>query len=195
VELILLEKVLGLPSTGLIEKGDFPLVISSGAESVKGWVVSELVGEQEIIMKNFSGYIEDIPNIAGAAIMGSGDVILGLNAADLHRSGLSSGMMADLTQTEGAEAKKAKRILVADDSLTTRTLEKLILTKAGYEVVEAKDGVEALEIVQSQYFDLVLSDVQMPRMNGIELSKKIRQLEKIADIPIVIVSFMDKEPA
>lgn len=195
VEIIPLSKLLGIAASNYAKQKEFPVVISSGADAVRGWVVDELLGEQEIIMKRFSKYIENFANFSGAAIIGNSEVVLVLNTADLHRNSVD-GVVLQLSDdsTEQGEIKKSKRVLVVDDSLTTRTLEKLILLKAGYEVTEARDGVEAYEtLLKAGDFDLVMTDVQMPRMDGVELTKKIRQEPKFAQLPVIICSFLDRE--
>jgi two-component system chemotaxis sensor kinase CheA len=95
--------------------------------------------------------------------------------------------------SDATEQAAARRILVVDDSLTTRTLEKSILEAAGYEVEVAVDGADALGRLGQRDFDLVLSDVQMPRLDGVSLVRAVKQDSRLNKIPIVLVSSLDAE--
>jgi two-component system, chemotaxis family, sensor kinase CheA len=120
-----------------------------------------------------------------------------LNAADLTRA--VSGMRADssLNAQSTEAAIKSKSLLVVDDSATIRTLEKSILEAAGYTVTLAADGMEAWDLLQNEKFDVVVSDINMPRMDGIELTTKIREQASLKDLPVVLVTSLgsaaDKE--
>ena len=93
---------------------------------------------------------------------------------------------------KSAERERPRRILVTDDSITTRTLEASMLTAAGYDVTTAVDGKDGWRLVQEGGFDLVVSDVQMPRMDGLEFCRRIRATPKVASIPVILVTSLDK---
>ena len=151
--------------------------------------VDEVLGEQEVLVKSLGKQLSRVRNIAGATILGSGKVVPMLNVHDLIRS---SGQMT-LTQpivTEDDDIKIAqgKSILVAEDSITSRMLIQNILESADYEVTTAVDGLDAYTTFKSGDFDLVVSDVEMPKMNGFELTQKIREDKQRAETPVVLVT-------
>jgi CheY-like chemotaxis protein len=98
-----------------------------------------------------------------------------------------------LARREPDSDRPAPRILVVDDSITTRTLEESILVGAGYRVRTATDGEAAWEILRNERFDLVLTDVEMPGMDGFELTRRIKQEARLADLPVVIVTSLGSE--
>lgn len=194
VELALLNDLLGLGVRGDEDRRrEFPVVMTWGSRGVLGLVVDELLGEQEIVLKNFSHYLRRVPNFAGAAILGNNEIILVLNCADLHHVAARGRGRARPEFFRPQEEGKKKRILVADDSLITRTMETRILAKAGFEVLEANDGIEAFDVLKEERVDLLVTDVQMPRMNGLDLTRKVRATQLLAELPVIIISFLDNE--
>ena len=116
-----------------------------------------------------------------------------LNTADLIRSAQKIENCG-LSLVEAQKEKQTTRqILVVDDSITTRTLEKNILESVGFSVKLAKDGIEALEKLQKQKFDLIVSDVDMSEMNGLELTSKVKSNNRFADIPVVLVTALESD--
>ncbi|MBN2385352.1 response regulator [bacterium] len=171
-----------------------PIVICRSTGISRGWIVDKLLGEREIVIKPFSRYLKNVPLYTGATVSAKGDVILVLNIVQLHRLTAKQGDLSfipSLNQTS-KETENVK-ILVVDDSITTRTLEKLILTKAGYSVMEASDGLEALNYLKKGDFDLVVADIQMPNLDGITLTEKIRKTPNLTDLPIILISFLETE--
>jgi two-component system chemotaxis sensor kinase CheA len=135
-----------------------------------------------------------VRNVYGATILGSGDVCMILNPQDLLKSygKLAEYIVAGLTEAKPEEARKLV-ILLAEDSMTTRTQEKRILESAGYEVVAAVDGLDALNKLGTRHFDAVVSDVQMPNLDGLSLAAKIRQDKKYQELPIILISSLASE--
>jgi two-component system chemotaxis sensor kinase CheA len=196
VSLVHLGEVLGLPrgeENGKTEQ-KLPVVILSSAKKRIAFLVDAVVGQQESVVKSLGKQLSRVPNIAGATILGTGQVIMTLNPVDLTMSARtteSRSSSAARTAQAQVQAEKRPTVLVVDDSLTTRTLEKNILETAGYDVKVATDGKEALDILQSDGCDLVVSDVLMPRMNGLELTESIRGNAKLKELPIVLVTSLD----
>ena len=163
-------------------------VLGSGEKRI-AFTVDEVLGEQEVLVKGLGKQLSRVPNIAGATILGSGKVVPILNVHDLLKSSLETA--ADLYKSEVAEEgeeKRRKSILVVEDSITSRTLIKNILETSGYNVKTAVDGQEAYATLKTEDFDLVVSDVDMPRMNGFDLTEKIRKDERYSEIPLVLVT-------
>jgi two-component system, chemotaxis family, sensor kinase CheA len=156
------------------------------------FLVDRLVGAQEIVVKRLGWPLKRVRNVAGATVLGSGETVVILEPADLVRSAarLVDGPRAAARAPSTVEERR-HRILVVDDSLTTRSLERSILESRGYEVVVAVDGVDALERLRSQAIDLVVSDLEMPRMDGYALTAEIRRDERLRRLPVVLVTSLD----
>jgi two-component system chemotaxis sensor kinase CheA len=160
-----------------------PVLVLAWASEQIGFFVDEILGEQEVLVKGLGKQLPRVRNIAGAAVLGTGKVLPVLNVADLMRSAVNIAPVAARPIDEAP-----KSVLVAEDSITARTLLKNILESAGYRVKTAVDGAEALTFLASQSFDLVMSDVDMPRMNGFDLTTKIRADKSLSRLPVVLVT-------
>ncbi|WP_019508608.1 response regulator [Pleurocapsa sp. PCC 7319] len=151
-----------------------------------GLIVDAFVDRQDIVFKPQSKLLKRIPNIAGATILGSGEVCMILNPPDLLHS-LRNGSWQDVSLPAKSKATKNKLLLV-EDSVIIRTQMQRLLKGAGYDVTLAENGLEGLQKVQEQNFDIVLSDVEMPGMNGFEMTATIRQNSKYNQLPIVLIT-------
>lgn len=172
-----------------------PYVVLRHGERRVALLVEQLVGEQEIVVKSLGWPLRAVRNVAGAAVLGSGHTVLILDTSDLLTTGLkliAAGAAAPQEAATGsAVTQRQRRVLVVDDSLTTRTLETSILEAAGYAVVATADGVEALEALRSQVIDLVISDVEMPRLDGFGLTTEIRRDDRLRQIPVILVTSLE----
>jgi two-component system chemotaxis sensor kinase CheA len=169
-------------------------VIVAAGEKRMALVVDEFLAEQEIVIKNLGPRIRRLRQVSGATILPSGRIALVLNAAHVIRAALSGTRAATVAIVPaGAAAAARKRILVADDSVTTRTLEKSILEAAGYEVVTAADGAMAWQLLHERGADLLVSDVEMPKLDGFELVAAVRTSKRFAELPIVLVTARQSE--
>lgn len=163
----------------------FALIIRAAEQTIV-FGVDEVHSEQEILVKGIGKQHMHVKNIMAATIIESGRVIPILNPSDLIHSSIENGVKGSPTLFEDKPRLTKKTILVAEDSLTTRLLLKNVLTSANYEVKIAVDGLEALDFLKKQSFDLVVSDVEMPRMNGFELLEKMRALPEYQEVPVII---------
>lgn len=168
------------------------MVIAKGWDSV-AFLVDEVIGEREIVVKPFRPPLQVVRNITGGTLTGSGEVIMVLNPADLVDSAMHGSLAHLRGGASGEEGEKVPRILVVDDSITTRSLEKSILENAGYKTSVAVDGKQAWDMLQEQEFDLVVTDIEMPVMNGFELTGLIKQSERLKRLPVIIVTSLAKE--
>ncbi len=154
--------------------------------------VDTVQSEQEVVVKPFSSQLSRVRNVSAATILGSGRVVPVLNIMDLIRSALkhrpSPALGARLEMVPPGEKKK---VLVVEDSITSRMLLKNILEASGYAVKIAVDGIEGYALLRQEPFDIVVSDVDMPRMNGFDLTARIRGDRKLADLPVVLVTSLD----
>ena len=167
------------------------VLILGAAEKRIAFSVDEVLNEEEVLVKDLGKQLSRVRNIAGATILGSGKVVPVLNVPDLMKSAvnISSAPARSVVaaEEEGTEARK-RSVLVVEDSITSRILIKNILESAGYDVSTSVDGVDAFAALREYEFDLVVSDVEMPRMNGFELTSRIRSHEKLGEMPIVLVT-------
>lgn len=189
-----LSRILEMPEYSQIP--DKVVVIVIQAEDVQvGFIIDKLVGDQEILHKNLTPPLMRVRNVAGVTTLGSGELCLILNVGDLIKSAYSYFGMSKkqlIINRENASHNQ-KNILVVDDSVTTRILERNILRAAGYKVTVAVNGLDALTKLISEKFDLVVSDVEMPEINGFELTERIRKDERHHDIPIILVTSLASE--
>jgi two-component system chemotaxis sensor kinase CheA len=157
-----------------------PLVVLSAGERAVAFRVDAILNEQEVLVKKLSAPLLHVRHISGATVLGSGQAVLILHAADLMQSAARARHAVAAPQEEEAQAKA---ILVVEDSITSRMLLKNILEGAGYSVSTAVDGMDALSLLSSNQYDLVVSDVDMPRLNGFDLTTKIREDARLSELP------------
>ena len=168
------------------------MVLSNG-ETTIAFRVDEVLYEQEVVVKSLGKQLTRVPNIAGATVLGADKVIPVLNVSDLIKSAVKFTPVLDRVRAAEKESiPRKKRVLVVEDAITTKTLLKSILeTVGGYDVETAVDGIEAITFLQNEGFDLVVSDIEMPRMNGFELTTEIRRNEKFENLPVVLVTGLE----
>lgn len=155
-------------------------------------LVDELLGDQEITIKSLGLQLRRVRNLLGATVLGDGRLVPILHPVDLYQSALSTNV-STLTRPDGgkADSKKAQRLLIAEDSFTSRGLLKAILEAAGYQVATANDGLEAWNALKQEPFDLLISDVEMPRMDGFTLTDRVRSDPNLARLPVVLVTALE----
>ena len=187
-----LSDLLGLPSPEAPSApgSRWPCVILGSPDERVALRVDEILGDREVLVKELRPPLVRVRNVAGAGLLGSGDVALILRPADLLRSARQVGRPTVLSTSPG-ERPRPGTVLVVDDSITTRTMEKNLLEAAGYEVRLAVDGVEAWTALKTDKVDLVVSDVDMPRMDGFELTRRIREDRELTDVPVVLVTALE----
>jgi two-component system, chemotaxis family, sensor kinase CheA len=144
-----------------------------------------------VLVKRFAKPLSRVRNIAGATVLGSGEVAPILNVHDLLKSARTTVAAVHISAPVQPSMTPAKRILVAEDSITSRMLLKGILESAGYNVKTAVDGMDAFTALRAERFDLVVSDVEMPRMNGFDLTVRIRADHTLAELPVVLVTALE----
>jgi two-component system chemotaxis sensor kinase CheA len=184
-----LAETLGLRGREPVRPGDkVPVLIVAAGEQRMAFVVDEFLAEQEIMIKGLGARIRRVAHVSGATILPSGKIALVLNAASLVRTALAAPGGAPAPLVVRAAPESRKRIVLAEDSLTTRTLMKSILEAAGYDVTAAADGAAAWDILQERGADLLVSDVEMPRRDGFALAEAVRASQRFARLPVVLVT-------
>jgi len=193
IPLASLGAVLDMPSLGSTD-GGMNIIVLQATDRAIAFEVDSLLSEQELVLKPLGPELAWARFVAGAALLGTGNVIIVLDANDLVRRASGTALPKRRTGTlpSVAPVQRRLRVLIVDDSITTRTLEKNILETAGYEVHVAVDGMEAWRILTDEDFDLVISDVEMPRMNGLELTTRIKSTSTTHHIPVILLTSLGK---
>ncbi|MDP3848328.1 MAG: response regulator [Pseudomonas sp.] len=151
-------------------------------------LVEELLGDQEITVKSLGRQLLRVRNLLGATVLGDGQLVPILHPTDLYRSALETSGSSLSQQNQQRSAVAQQRLLIAEDSFTSRGLLKAILETAGYQVATANDGLEAWNALKQGQFDLLVSDVEMPRLDGFTLTSRIRADRDLANLPVVLVT-------
>jgi two-component system sensor histidine kinase and response regulator WspE len=199
IGLIAAHDILDLPET-LPDSDALCVVVISDQSNAYGLFVDEFLGERDLVVRPLDPRLGKVRDISASALMDDGSPVLILDVSDLVRTidnMLNSGQLrpVDINKAK-AKAKKAddhKRILVVDDSITVREMTRKLLQNRGYNVDVAVNGMDAWTAIRSNSYDLIVSDIDMPRMNGIELVKQIKEHPKFQVIPVIIVSYRDRE--
>lgn len=191
-----LAQVLELPANDNVPPHRITLVVLSLTGAKIAFSIDKIINEQEVLVKGLGAQLSRVRNVAGVTILGSGDVVPILNVPDLYKSATHISFGQSKIPIAKSD-RTPKSILVVDDSLTSRSLLRNILDASGYIVETSVDGVDAFTTLRTQSFDILISDVEMPRMNGFELTAKVRADEHLKDLPIVLVTSLaskeDKE--
>jgi two-component system sensor histidine kinase and response regulator WspE len=197
IGLVSARQVLELPELALEESPVLPVVILGDQSHRYGLVVDRFLGERDLVVRPLDRRLGKVKNISAASLMEDGTPLLIIDTADLVRSIdtlISGGNLNLIGDDASAEiAKASKRVLVVDDSITVREMERKLLQNNGYEVDVAVNGVEGWNAVRMGNYNLVISDIDMPRMNGIELVTQIKSHPQLKSIPTIIVSYKDRE--
>lgn len=165
-----------------------PLIILESLNRKAAIMVDELIDEQGVVIKGFGERLKKIDNVMGVAILANGELANVLNPTSIIDAVHLTGGGRSKAMASGKEKREANRVLVVDDSITTRTLEKNILESAGFDVSIAINGKEAWHKLNNEEYDLVVSDIEMPEMNGFELIHIMRSNEKFKDMPAILVT-------
>jgi len=173
------------------------IVICSERNTRYGWVVDGFSGECELVLRTLDPRLGKVPAVSAAAILDDGTPVVILDVEDMIRATESvlKGDTLDVIGAANSGPRRAekKRVLVVDDSFTVRETERKLLERAGFDVKVAVDGMEGWNAVRSAPFDLVVSDVDIPRLNGFEFVKRIKKDPKLQKIPVIIVSYKDRD--
>ncbi len=175
---------------------DIMVLVLSDRLHTYGLAVDKFLGETDLVERPLDARLGKVPNIDAAAIMLDGSPVLIIDVEDMVRSidNLLHGRSLKKIGTDDDVGKaRKKRILVVDDSITVREMERKLLRNMGYEVEIAVDGAEGWNVIRSSHFDLVISDIDMPRMNGFEFVGNIKRHDDLKSIPVIIISYKDRE--
>ncbi|MBF0387244.1 MAG: response regulator [Candidatus Omnitrophica bacterium] len=172
-----------------------PVVIVSSLEKRVGFIVDQIIGEEEVFIKGLGAHLGKVKNVSGATVLWTGEVVVVLDVEDLLMNSCLGHPAAMSRKGAANPARKAsgRRVLVCDDAFSTRELVKNLVESAGYTVETAVDGLDGWERLARNKYDLVVSDVEMPRMSGFELCEQIKKSPEHSEIPVVLCTALDKE--
>lgn len=186
-----LTALLGQPANGATAAGQSVLIIET-REGRLGVMVDAVIEEQELVFQELRGPLGDQLTIAGAALLGSGEIVPILDMQALYqRVAQSAGTEIAIASRPAIATRQSSGVLVVEDSLVAAEMHRGILAGAGYQVEIAHDGVEALELLRRRDWDLVITDVDMPNMDGVELTAHLRADPRLRHLPVIIVSSRD----
>jgi two-component system sensor histidine kinase and response regulator WspE len=179
------------------QEEELPVVVLGDRNTRYGLVVDRLLGERELVVQPLDPRLGKLKDISAAALMEDGAPVLIIDTDDMLRSVaklVSEGALGRIERPAfNSPLRKLKRVLAADDSLTVRELIRKILSVHGYQTDIAVDGMDAWNALRSTHYDLVITDVDMPRLDGIELTSLIKRDSKLKSLPVMIVSYKDRE--
>ena len=197
VNLFYLSELMKLPVSESVQKEEKKTVILIEIEnSLMGIIVDKILGDQNILQKKLEAPIMKLKNISGITTLANGEVCLILNLPELYKSTytpVEKPLMPVYKHQINAKTNKDFKILIVDDSITTRELLKNILVHWGYSFEMVKNPKEAFEVLYKEDFDLILSDMEMPEMDGDAFVKELKNHQKFKNIPVIIISSYDTE--
>jgi two-component system chemotaxis sensor kinase CheA len=195
IPLVRLHRILELPTaTEASDKNILDIVVLEYAYQKIAFLIDGLIKEQDIIIKPLVKPLTKIRNVAGVTILDKGEVVPILHVPELMESARQVPSVSRPTSTtKKTPHKERKKILIVEDSLTTRELEKSIMISVGYDVDTAVDGVDAFNKIASVKPDLIITDVQMPRMDGFVMTEKLKHDTKYKEIPVIMVTALAKD--
>ncbi|MCE3002684.1 MAG: response regulator, partial [Xanthomonadaceae bacterium] len=197
-----LNGLLGIPGARAIDEAQLPLLLARTGDQRAAIRVDGVLGSREIVVKGVGPQVSSVPGIFGATIMGDGSVVMILDFAPLVRRSAAlreeSAMETALEEAlpglvaqaapPVAEARRQPLVMVVDDSITMRKVTSRVLERNDMEVITAKDGLDAVEKLQDRVPDLVLLDIEMPRMDGYELATYMRNDSRLRAVPIIMIT-------
>ncbi|MBD9485070.1 hybrid sensor histidine kinase/response regulator [Pseudomonas sp. PDM14] len=182
---------------GKQEQAGIAVVLIADREALHGIVVERFLGERTLVVMPLDARLGKVQDVSAGALLDDGTPVLILDVEDMLKSVgklLGSGRLERVDRSaRQAAGGQRKRVLVVDDSLTVRELERKLLLSRGYEVAVAVDGMDGWNALRSEHFDLLITDIDMPRMDGIELVSLVRRDSRLQSLPVMVVSYKDRE--
>jgi chemosensory pili system protein ChpA (sensor histidine kinase/response regulator) len=166
-----------------------PVILVRGSDKPMAIQVDSLMGSREIVVKSLGPQFANVHGASGATILGDGSVVVILDLPALIRDDMA-GILDSLDPSESSvsKASQTQTVMVVDDSVTVRKVTTRLLERNGYEVITAKDGVDAIATLQDHKPDVMLLDIEMPRMDGFEVATLVRHDERLKDVPIIMIT-------
>ena len=172
------------------------VVVIRERDAMYGVAVERFIGERTLVVLPLDARLGKIQDISAGALLDDGSVVLIIDVEDMFRSVeklLNTGRLERIDKRNRHAEVPRKRVLVVDDSLTVRELQRKLLSNRGYDVAVAVDGMDGWNALRSESFDLLITDIDMPRMDGIELVTLLRRDSRLQSLPVMVVSYKDRE--
>ena len=184
-----LGSLLEIPGVKPVAQRVAPVVVLRAGATRIALHVDTVVPNQEVVIKHIGPQLARLAGVAGATVLGNGDIVLILNPVQLAMARVAGQLGKGKAATFSAsELQTAATVMVVDDSVTVRKVTQRLLMREGYNVVLAKDGVDALRQMQEVVPDVMLVDIEMPRMDGFDLTKNVREHADFANVPIIMIT-------
>ena len=171
-----------------VENEKQAIILSRAGDLRVALHVDEILGNREIVVKTLGKQLSQVKSLAGASILADGSVVLILDIGGLIRHNIGSTVKVVYNAPSEAVTKLRETVMVVDDSITMRRVATKLLERHNYEVVTAKDGVDALAQLQELRPDVLLLDIEMPRMDGFELARHMQNEASFSSIPIIMIT-------
>ncbi|MBT8433592.1 MAG: response regulator, partial [Gammaproteobacteria bacterium] len=168
----------------------YNVVLVQTASGVVAVVVERVVTSYDLVVKNIGTYVKSISGIAGVSMLGNGEVVPVLDLAAMLQIQENSGLNPERINADWAEAEDLglPKVMIVDDSLSVRNSLSQLMRDSGYEAILARDGLEAINLLRAEEPNIVLTDLEMPRMNGFDLISYIRNTSEWRDLPVVMIT-------
>ncbi|XOV86114.1 MAG: Hpt domain-containing protein [Pseudomonadota bacterium] len=164
-----------------------PVILARSGDNAVAMQVDRVIGSREVVVKSLGPQFNEVGGVSGATVLGDGSVVVILDVMALVRSAdMRSAGSADTTEV--APEAQVHTVMIVDDSVTVRKVTSRLMERQGWEVITAKDGVDAMNQLQDVYPDIVLLDIEMPRMDGFEVLRAVRRDERLKDLPIIMIT-------
>ncbi len=193
IPLKILSDILNLENKSTVNANKLSIIVINRGNHILAFLVDEIVGEKEIVIKALQDPLSKTPCVSGGTLLESNRVIMVLEPGDLIHHALQKNTRHVSLKKENTNESDKKHILVVDDSITTRTLEKNILESKNYEVTVAVNGKDAWDILQKKKFSLLITDIMMPVMDGFTLTEHVKSSENLRDLPVIIVTSLGSD--
>ena len=191
IPIVPLMDVLSLPGERPVQPdAEYLILIASVGTEKLGVIIDALLDEEDMVIKPLPAHMRNVPFVSGCIISGGNEIFSVLHMPRIIESAREIRVRE---RSEKQSPEKQRHILIVEDSLSTREIEKSILESYGYTVSLAGDGIEGYEKARKNRYDLIITDVEMPRLDGFSLTQKLREEEDCRDIPIILVTSLDKE--
>jgi chemosensory pili system protein ChpA (sensor histidine kinase/response regulator) len=172
-----------------ITTGQVPLVLIRAEEHNYAVHVDGLIGSQEVVVKSLGLQFNRVPGLSGASVLGDGRVVVILDLLTLLRDkGQTVTYSEKVASARASQRTQVPTIMVVDDSVTVRKVTSRLLEREGFRVLTAKDGVDAMRLLQESVPDVMLLDIEMPRMDGFEVARLVRSTERLKELPIIMIT-------
>ncbi len=168
-----------------------PVILARSGDHAVALQVDKVIGSREVVVKTLGPQFSDVGGISGATVLGDGSVVIILDCMALVRSYEVSAKVAAapvIEESAPESGNKVRTVMIVDDSVTVRKVTSRLMERQGFKVATAKDGVDAMSQLQDIRPDVVLLDIEMPRMDGFEVLRSVRRDENLKDLPIIMIT-------